>query len=150
MQRLERNGKEFTVNMRDKHLDETLVVTPELSMVVASGLDPEEAVSRTISIGAAGNLTPEEALQQRVDVRRAIEAVKNEVHAEGGDVPARLRGIERLIAAGEELRVTGLRDHGYGAALVDLAGTDLAERVADHPQVESLRRGPWSASHRRS
>lgn len=140
--RIARGGKEFTVNMRDKHLDETLVVTPELSMVVPSGLDPEEAVSRTIAIGAAGNLTPEEALEQRVGVRRAIETVKEAVHAEGGDVPARLRGIERLIAAGEELRVKGLRDHGFGAALIDLAGTDLADRVADHPQVGSLRRGP--------
>lgn len=140
--RIARGGKEFTVNMRDKHLDETLVVTPELSMVVPPGLDPEEAVSRTIAIGAAGNLTPEQALQQRVDVRRAIDAAKAQVHAEGGDVPARQRGIERLVTAGEELRVTGLRDHGFGAALIDLAGTDLAERVAGHPQVGSLRRGP--------
>ncbi|MGP5086978.1 hypothetical protein ACTXKH_19860 [Brachybacterium tyrofermentans] len=140
--RVARGGKEFTVNMRDKHLDETLVVTPDLSMVVASGLDPEEAVSRTIAIGAAGNLAPEEALEQRIDVRRAIDTVKAEVHAEGGDVPARLRGIERLLAAGEELRVNGLRNHGFGAALIDLAGTELAERVATHPQVESLRRGP--------
>ncbi|WP_193105899.1 alpha/beta fold hydrolase [Brachybacterium sp. FME24] len=140
--RVARGGKEFTVNMRDKHLDETLVVTPELSMVVPSGLDPDEAVARTIAIGAAGNLTPQESLDQRVDVRRAIEAVKDEVRAEGGDVPARLRGIDRLVAAGEELRVNGLRDHGFGAALIDLAGTDLAERVAPHPQVGSLRRGP--------
>lgn len=140
--RIARGGKEFTVNMCDKHLDETLVVTPDLSMVVPSGLDPEEAVSRAISIGAAGNLTPEEALQQRVAVRRVIETVKGQVHAEGGDVPARLRGIDRLLSAGEELRVKGLRDHGYGAALIDLAGTDLAGRVADHPQVGSLRRGP--------
>lgn len=140
--RIARGGKEFTVDVHDKHLDETLVVTPDVSMVVPAGLDPEEAVERTIAIGAAGNLTPEEALDQRIDVRHAIETVKDEVRAAGGDVPARLRGIEHLEAVGEELRVQGLRDHGFGAALIDLAGTDLAERVAMHPQVGSLRRGP--------
>ncbi|EWS81507.1 hypothetical protein BF93_16505 [Brachybacterium phenoliresistens] len=140
--RVPRGGKEFTVDIRDKHLDETLVVTPELSAVVPSGLDPEEAVARTIALGAAGDMTPEEALAQRVAVRRAIEEIKAEVRAAGGGVPARERGIDRLLAAGEELRVHGLRDHGYGAALIDLAGTDLADRVERHPQVGNLRRGP--------
>lgn len=141
VRRVPRRGKEFTVNLRDKYLDETLVVTPELSAVVPAGLDPDEAVERTIAMGAAGDLTPEEALGQRVSVRRTIEEVKAEVRADGGDRAARMRGIERLVISGQEQSVNGLRDHGFGAALIDLAGMDLAEHVARHPQVGNLRRG---------
>lgn len=145
--RVPRGGKEFTVDIRDKQLDETLVVTPEQAMIQPPGLDPEEAVERTIAFAAAGDLDPEEALAQRLSVRRAIEQIKSQVRAGGGDVTARARGIQDLIAAGEELRVRGLRDHGFGAALVDLAGTDLVDRVASHPQVGNLRRSAlvrWS------
>lgn len=140
--RIPRSGKEFTVELRDKQLAETLVVTPEISAIMPSELDVEEAVTRTVAYGAAGELNLEEALEQRVLVRSAIEEVKNAIRYEGGDPAARLRGIHNLISAGNDLRVSGLRDHGFGAALVDLAGTDLRENIEHHPQIGNLRRGP--------
>lgn len=140
--RIPRSGKEFTVEFRDKQLVETLVVTPEISAIMPSNLDTEEAVLRTVAYGAAGELSPDEALQQRLLVRSAIQEVKQTVRAEGGDRSARLRGIQSLISIGNDLRVSGLRDHGYGSALVDLAGTDLRDHISNHPQVGNLRRGP--------
>lgn len=140
-------GKEFTVDMTDKQLDETLVVTPELSAIVPSGLDPEEAVSRTIAYAAAGALTEEEALEQRLAVRRAIEEVKARIRAGGEGVEARRRGLRDLLAAGEDLRVMGLRDHGLAAALIDIAGTDLEEVIEENPWVGNVRRSAlvsWS------
>ncbi|MGP9650363.1 hypothetical protein ACT3TP_07740 [Glutamicibacter sp. AOP38-B1-38] len=140
--RIPRSGKEFTVKLRDKQLAETLVVTPEISAIMPSELDVEEAVTRTVAYGAAGELNLEEALEQRVLVRSVIEEVKNAIRYEGGDPSARLRGIHNLISAGNDLRVSGLRDHGFGAALVDLAGTDLRGNIEHHPQIGNLRRGP--------
>lgn len=140
--RVPRSGKEFTVELRDKQLVETLVVTPEISAIMPSNLDTEEAVQRTVAYGAAGELSPAEALEQRILVRAAIQEVKDTVRAEGGDSAARLRGIDSLISIGNDLRVSGLRDHGYGSALVDLAGIEFREHISNHPQVGNLRRGP--------
>lgn len=138
--RVPRTGKEFTVDIKDKQLDETLVVTPELSAIVPAGLDPDEAVERTIALGAAGDLSEEEQLAQRRAVRDVISQVKSQILRDGGGVDARTQGLDQLLAAGDELKVRGLRDHGYGAALVDVAGTDLADRIAGNPQVGNLRR----------
>lgn len=133
-------GKEFTVDFADKQLDETLVVTPELSAIVPSGLDPEEAVQRTIAYAAAGELTEEEALEQRLAVRRAIEDVKTRIRAEGETSESRRRGLDELLGAAEAQRVTGLRDHGLAAALIDIAGTDLDSVIAGNPLVGNVRR----------
>src|SRR5699024_2292747 len=133
-------GKEFTVDITDTQLDETLVVTPELSAIVPSGLDPDEAVERTIALAAAGELTEEEALEQRIAVRRAIEETKQRIRREGETVDARRNGLDDLLAAAEGLRVAGLRDHGLAAALIDLAGTDLRERIEASPLVGNVRR----------
>ncbi|WP_334123100.1 alpha/beta fold hydrolase [Glutamicibacter sp.] len=140
--RVPRSGKEFTVELRDKNLDETLVITPEISAIMPSNLDTEEAVNRTVAYGAEGNLEPAEALEQRVLVRAAIQEVKDTVRAEGGDVSSRLRGINSLISIGTELRVSGLRDHAFGTALIDIAGTELRDQISNHPQVGNLRRSP--------
>lgn len=140
--RIPHAGKEFTVDMADKQLDETLVVTPELSAIVPSGLDPDEAIARTIAHAAAGELTEEEALEQRLETRRAIERTKATIRAEGSGLDARRRGLDDLLAAGEELRVTGLRDHAYAAALIDIAGVDLADRLSGNPAVGNVRRSP--------
>jgi pimeloyl-ACP methyl ester carboxylesterase len=140
--RVARPGKEFTVDITDKHIDETLVVTPELSAIVPAGLDPEDAVSRTIELAAAGSLSEDEALEQRLQVRRAIQHVKSRIRAEGAGPEARLRGIEQLQDAGRELKVAGLRDHGFASALIDIAGTDLADRIAANPSVGNVRRSP--------
>ncbi|MDT0212631.1 hypothetical protein Q9R29_01930 [Rothia sp. ARF10] len=133
-------GNEFTVDIRDKQLDETLVVTPELSAVMPSGLDPDEAIERTMAVAAAGQLSEDEALEQRLAVRTAIEATKTRIREQGGTPEARRQGIEELVAAGRDLRVTGLRDHGLAAALVDVAGSDLAGSIASSPLVGKVRR----------
>lgn len=140
--RVPHTGKEFTVDIRDKQLDETLVVTPDLSAVMPPGLDPDEAIDRTMEVAAAGQLSEAEALEQRLAVRGAIESAKRRIREQGGTVEARRQGIDELVAAGRELRVTGLRDHGLAAALVDVAGTDLADSVASHPLVGKVRRSP--------
>lgn len=145
--RVASRDKEFTVDISDKHIDETLVVTPERSIVVEAGLEPEAAVERAIAYAATGALSPEEALAQRISVRRAIQDTKLRVRALGGGLEARLQGIEELEAVGRELKVTGLRDHAFAAALIDLAGTDLVEHIADMPGIRNARRGPlvqWS------
>ncbi|GAA1489396.1 hypothetical protein [Brachybacterium sacelli] len=133
-------GKEFTVDMADKQLDETLVVTPELSAIVPSGLDPDDAVARTVAYAAAGSLSDEEALEQRLAVRRAVESVKSQIRAEGESPESRRRGLQELLSAAEELRVTGLRDHGLAAALIDIAGTDLDSVIAEDALVGNVRR----------
>ncbi|APX33088.1 hypothetical protein BH708_10600 [Brachybacterium sp. P6-10-X1] len=133
-------GKEFTVDMVDKQLDETLVVTPELSAIVPSGLVPDEAIARTIALAAAGGLTEAEALEQRVETRRAIERVKEQIRAAGGGLDAREKGLDDLMAAGEDLRITGLRDHAFASALIDIAGIELADRIAENPAVGNVRR----------
>lgn len=135
-------GKEFTVDMADKQLDETLVVTPELSAIVPSGLDPDEAIARTVDLAAAGELTEAEALEQRVETRRAIERVKDQIRSAGGGLDAREKGLGDLIAAGEDLRITGLRDHAFASALIDIAGVELADRIAENPAVGNIRRSP--------
>lgn len=140
--RVPHGGKEFTVDIVDKQLDETLVVTPELSAIVPAGLEPDEAIARTVALAAAGSLTEEEALVQRKETREAIRTVKAQIRAGGSTPEARREGLESLLAAGERLRITGLRDHGYAAALIDVAGSDLGERLAGEPSVGGARRTP--------
>src|SRR5699024_3842803 len=135
-------GKEFTVDIVDKQLDETLVVTPELSAIVPSGLEPDEAIARTVALAAAGALTEAEAPVQRKETREAIRTAKAQIRAEGSTPEARRQGLESLLAAGERLRITGLRDHGYAAALIDVAGGDLYARLAREPSVGGARRTP--------
>lgn len=132
--------KEFTISIRDKHLDELLVVTPEMSAVMPADLEPEEAVRRTMEFSAAGDLSAEEALAQRIDARRAIERAKAHAASGPGGQEQRREAIEELIAEGDRLKIRSLRDHGFAAALVDLAGTDLNHHVASHPQVQKHRR----------
>jgi len=135
-------GKEFTVDIADKHLDETLVVTPELSAIVPAGLEPDDAISRTAALAAAGELTEAEALEQRSETRKVIGRIKADIRASESTPESRRRGLDELLAAGERLRITGLRDHAYSAALIDVAGVDLAERIAAHPSVGDTRRTP--------
>ncbi|PWH06454.1 hypothetical protein DEO23_05650 [Brachybacterium endophyticum] len=142
VRRVPYSGKEFTVDLADKQLDETLVVTPELSTIVPSGLDPEEAITRTIAYAAAGSLTEEEALEQRLAVRRAIHDAKDAVREAGESVASREQALRTLLQAAEDLRVTGLRDHGLAAALIDIAGTDLAAMIEGNRLVGNVRRSP--------
>lgn len=140
-------GREFSVDIRDTQLDETLVVTPELSTIVPPGLSTGEAVRRAIAQGAAGALSEEEQAMHRRVVRSAIHEVKSEILAGGGTRAARERGLLELQHVASELGLAGLRDHGYGAALIDIAGTDLRELVEHLPQVANSRRSAlvqWS------
>ncbi|WP_298752971.1 heparinase II/III family protein [uncultured Serinicoccus sp.] len=133
-------GREFSVDIRDTQLDETLVVTPELSTIVPPGLSPDEAVRRAVAQSTAGALSEGEQAMHRRMVRSAIHEVKREIMADGGTRAARERGLLELQHVASDLGLAGLRDHGYGAALIDIAGTDLRELVDHVPQVMNSRR----------
>lgn len=132
----------FSVDVRDRHLDETLVVTPLRAALVPPGTTREAAIERVVESAVSGGLPREELQRQRVDVRRAIQAIKSSVHKAGGTLADRRKGIDELLEIGRELRVTGTRDHAFSAALIDLAGSDRQTILADHQQITHSKRAP--------
>lgn len=140
-------GKESCVHVRDRHFDENVIITPALSAVAASSIDLPTVVLGTVARAAMGTLSPDEALRQRIETRRAIEDAKARIRADGEGSSTRARALIELTDAARRLRITGSRDHGIGAALVDIAGTDLVGRIRENPLVRHTRRSAlvrWS------
>lgn len=140
-------GAEFAVRYRTGRIDELLVVTPEKSVVFPGDLDPEECISLAIDRAASGELDETEALAQRLSVREKIAAVKQEIRESGGNLSRRKKAIDELVNFGDEAHVQGLRDHGLGAAMVDIAGTDLVDYLGARATSSGKRRSAlvsWS------
>lgn len=133
-------GKNIVIDAVLGSLRERLVVTPELSGVFSADTPSEDAVAQLEQRAVAGELTPDEQLAQRLEIRRAICKAKKEIADAGGGQEARRVAIRHLLEAGVRSRIGGLRDHGYAAALIDIAGQDLLDDVKDVAAVRAARR----------
>ena len=138
--RIDYFGAEFAVQMNHSNMNELLVVTPDRSVVFPGDSDPETSVSEAINRAASGQLSPEQALEQRLAVREAIIATKRQIREAGGTLESRKAGMEKLLETAQELNVHGLRDHGLGAAMVDVGGANLKELVSARTTSSGLRR----------
>lgn len=126
---------------RGKH-SEQLIITKEAAGAGAIGDDSEALAERIRNEALTGGLSLEEQEQQRQHIRAELTQIKDEVWAGHGELAVRESSLERLFALADRSRITGFRDLGLGAAMIDVAGTDLRQRVASHPLVSRLKRTP--------
>lgn len=135
-------GNEFAVTYRTPRLSEILAVTPERSAVYPSELDPEKCISLAIERAASGDLDEQAVLAQRLAVRTRINTVKRRLWESQGCIEQRKSAIDELSSFAREAKVGGLRDHGLGAAMRDIAGTDLTEYLGSRATSSGDRRSP--------
>lgn len=135
-------GNDLVFKVTDKNVDDYLVVTPRGSRLVPAELSIEEAIEATNDYLLNGDLDESQLLEQRRLTHEAIEGAKHRVWEAGGDQDTRRREIDFLASFANEQRITGLRDHGLGPAIIDIAGLDLQEKAAQVPAVANHRRSP--------
>lgn len=135
-------GNEFVVTYRTPRLSEILAVTPERSAVYPPGLDPEKCISLAIDRAASGYLDEQAVLDQRLTVRARINEVKQRLWNSQGTLEKRKSAIDELASFAREAKVEGLRDHGLGAAMRDIAGTDLSDYLGTRATSSGDRRTP--------
>lgn len=126
---------------RSKH-SEQLVVTKEAAGTGAIGDDPEALAEIIRNDALTGGLSPEQQEQQRIHIRQQVMEIKDDIWDADGALSARETGLERLFTLADNSRITGFRDHGLGSAMIDVAGTEMRQRVASHPLVSRLKRTP--------
>lgn len=135
-------GNEYAFRVKDKRVDELIIVTGAGAGLVPVDLDPLVGVEQVIQSIASGNMSEEEAFRQRSNVQDAIRASKELVWEANGSLESRKSAISELIKTAETERVSGTRDHGLAATLIDLAGTDLKALIKDVGIVHNYNRSP--------
>lgn len=142
IRRGQRIGNEHSISIQDKHVDETLVIGSDYSAILPPDIPPRAAIARAKSIGTTGGLNDTEFNEQRTAVRRAISTMKSEIRRSGETDESRIDALNRLLQIGSDLRIEGVCDHGYAAALIDIAGPDLFNHIRVAPQIGRVSRSP--------
>ncbi|MDN5903669.1 heparinase II/III family protein [Corynebacterium casei] len=143
-------GNEYAFKVIDKRVDEQVIVTEAGAGITTSEVDVNEGVERVAQSIASGNLSDEEVLQQRAQVHKAIRENKAQVWNSFGSAASRERAIQSLKEVAQTEQVTGVRDHGLAAALIDLASVDLKNQIKDISIVHNYNRTAivdWSGDH---
>lgn len=133
---------------RPRH-SEQMVCTKEATGTGSVDDSPESLAERVRNAALTGGLSPEAERQQRLAVRSCIHRIKEQVWASGGTAEARRIALDDLLEVSREFDVRGLRDHGLGAALIDMASEDLGGQIAGHALVTGRKRSPvisWNAA----
>ncbi|MEX5249664.1 UNVERIFIED_CONTAM: hypothetical protein RF649_09425 [Kocuria sp. CPCC 205295] len=141
----------LSISVRRPRHAEQLVIAKEGAGIGPYDEDGEILVERVVLEALNGGLTPEEEARLRLDLRARIGDVKERLHRDGADREQRRAALEDLRGAASELGVSGLRDFGLGAAMIDIAAADLKEEVSGHPLVAGRKRSPlisWDDSDR--
>lgn len=131
---------------RGRHAEQ-MVIAKEGAGVGSVEEDGEVLAERVISSALNGGLSPEEEDRIRRELRQRLAEVKDRLHGSAADREERRSSLQALRELADELGVSGLRDFGLGAALIDVASTDLRDEIADHPLVSGKKRSPlitWS------
>lgn len=142
-------GNEFSFTVRDKGIDEQILVTPSGSGILSSALPAEEGVESVLQQIASGELDDEQVFHQRSEVHAAIRRVKKEIREQGGGAAVRLRAISELKEVVDSEAVNAVRDHGMAAALIDIAAADLRAEIDNVSVVSNYRRSAlvnWSGA----
>ena len=79
--------------MKDKRLNEQIIVTGSGSGIVPVDADPVEGIEQVLQAIASGNLTEDEVAQQRTNVQNAIRSSKKMVWDEHGSLESRRKAI---------------------------------------------------------
>jgi hypothetical protein len=133
-------GNEFALRVRDRGLDEVILVTRERAALVGTDVSVLDAVDEVLQRAAIGEISEEEALEQRLATRAAIEETKAAIWADAS--PARrAAALDSLVAFAHERKIA-MRDHGLAAAMIDVAGDDLRSRLEGVSVVSNHRRSP--------
>lgn len=133
-------GNEYAFRVVDKRVDEQIIVTQSGAGITTSDIDVNDGVAQVAQAIASGNLSDEEVLQQRLNVHEAIRVNKAQVWNSLGSLESREKAIQRLKEVARSENVTGVRDHGLAAALIDLAGVDLKNMINDVGIVHNYNR----------
>lgn len=142
------NPGEFVFRIDNLRVREQLVLTPKTSGIAGLDEPNEVAVERIVRRAELGSASNVDDSARRMRVRQIIGEVKEGVWAAGGERSARAVALKELLEFTERERLDGSRDHGLGAAMIDLAADDLTQVVSHHPLVGQLRRTPliaWTA-----
>lgn len=115
-------GSTTLLKVCDHHYATGVAFKSRRGALVAPTASPQDA-AQALRVGPA---SAEEIRAARLDAWQLIEQVKDEVWRYGGGEPARREAIVRLKSFARDRSLLGGIDHGVGAALVDLAGDDLA------------------------
>lgn len=126
---------------RGRH-SEQLVIAKEGAGVGSVDEDGQALAERVIASALNGGLSPEEEDRLRRQLRQRLTEVKDRLHRSGSGREERRSVLGELRGLADALDVSGLRDFGLGAALIDVASTDLREEIADHPLVSGKKRSP--------
>ncbi|MEH0147249.1 hypothetical protein V6D40_06180 [Corynebacterium sp. Q4381] len=131
-------GHWIVLDHTDKGVSERLVNSTEGSILADPTSSVEQSIEEAERRLAQGEISDSEALAQRLRTRSVIEEVKEKAWKDPS-VENRQRLIKYLDSFCEEHRVTGLRDHALGAAMVDLAGVDISD-LPSHAAVTARKR----------
>ncbi|MGQ1836898.1 alpha/beta fold hydrolase [Kocuria turfanensis] len=123
----------------DRH-QEQLVATSEGAGIGAYHEGAPDIVVRIRNQALFGDRDPAAENALRLAVREEINAVKANVHADHGTAAARRAAMSRLLQFAERQGITGFRDYGLGAALIDLAGEDLRAVIENTALVTQQKR----------
>jgi len=135
------DGAVSVIVRRPRH-EEQLVVRAEGSGIGGVTDAPEDLAERVANDVATGGMTPEEQRVLRLHTRAAIERVKSQLWEGPPTREQRRAALRELVGTAAELGIRGTRDHGMGAAMIDVAGTDLLEEVERHPLTSGRKRIP--------
>lgn len=136
-----KNGAISITVTRPKHTEQ-LVITKEGSGVGAPNTPPEELADIVRNEALTGGLSADEESKLRANVRAEIIRIKNDLWESVPTFARRERAIERLRDLARECKVSGLRDYGIGANMLDIAGSELRTHVNNHSLVAGKKRSP--------
>lgn len=131
---------------RLKH-SEQLIITKEGAGIGASDAAPQLLVEHVRNEALTGGLSPQEERELRSSIRSELMGIKGALWSEEPNLSRRSLAIDQLFELAQKSKVTGLRDYGIGAALIDVAGNELKTRIDRHPLVTGKKRSPvisWS------
>ncbi len=127
----------------DNSYHQELLVLANRGSVVARYTDEPSAVlaelELSLTLGSGSNIDDN---TRRLVVRNEIKRVKNVVRRAGSTPESRSKAIESCLRFSQEQSLDGIRDHGLGACLIDLAADDLTHKLDGNTLVGQLRRSP--------